>query len=74
MEEIQVSRACFHSNHILETNGFLRQKHGDSNSLHEEIDMELNNKLITVASILIFLCAPKRENTHLANPLIKGWV
>ena len=40
----------------------------------EEIDIELNNKLITVASILTFLCAPKRENTHLANPLIKGWV
>lgn len=68
-EEIQVSRACFHCNDVLETAGFLRQKHEDSHSLKEEIKIELNNKVITVAGILTFLCTPKRENTLFANPL-----
>lgn len=72
VEEIQVSRACFHSNNVLETDGFLRQKYKDSYSLEEGMKIELNNKSITVGSILTFLCTPKRENTHLANPVLKS--
>lgn len=65
-------KGCFHSNDVLKTDGFLRQKHKDSYSLEEEIKIELNNKSITVGSILTVLYTPKRENTHLANALLKS--
>lgn len=43
----------------------------ETNSLKEETKTELNDKPIPGAGILTFLCTPKRENTHFANPLLK---
>lgn len=67
------SRACFHGNHVLETDWFLRQRHGDSHLLKDEIKIELKNKPITVTSILAFLQTHTEKTFSLQIISLKSW-